>query len=184
MHCRQPLSRASFNADSTQRWAWGKTTTSTQLKPQLHAKSEQWFCLSRCTWTPRKFAKRDITAHMVRLRARWLVHSLPSVQIRHVELASGKNPTSRQDGSPWIPSDDPSIERHRHDVQGRRHGYPKGLGSVCSEVDCSDVVFQAPSKLRVQLDTEGHRRQPDRWLGGSDNERSHLLLRVVRGLDR
>ena len=77
-----------------------------------------------------------------------------------------------------------SIERHRHGVQGLRHGYPMGLGRVCSEVVVSDVVFHAPSMLRVQYDTAGHHRQQDRWLGGSDNGRLQQLLRVMRGLDR
>ena len=38
--------------------------------------------------------------------------------------------------------------------------------------------------IRVKLDTAGHRRQQDRWLGGSDNGRLGKLLRVMRGLDR
>ena len=46
----------------------------------------------------------------VRLRVRLLVHPLPTLQIRLVEPfvvgVRQKNPTSRHDGSPWIPSDD------------------------------------------------------------------------------
>ena len=46
-----------------------------------------------------------------------------------------------------------SIERHRHGVPGRRHGYPRGLGRVSFQAWVSGVDFQAPSMLRVQLDT-------------------------------
>ena len=46
----------------------------------------------------------------VRLRVRLLVHPLPTLQIRLVEplcrWRQAKTPTSRHDGSPWIPRDD------------------------------------------------------------------------------
>ena len=242
VHYRLLLSRASFNSNSTQRWAWRRsTTTSTQwkkphcgvaktinafekprwsipphesfarevaespdffgsagaarshlnrgLRPinvthwysRFHAKSEQGFCLSRCTWTPRTSPNATASSsspHTCCLRERgsWRlqfanhrcaiagvvvgaqpcvagVMQKPHVQIRWVSMDPQRRPTQR-------------IDRHRHGVQGSRHGNTTGLGRVCSEVGVSDVVFQNTSVLRVQLDTAGHRRQQDRgWVG-------------------
>ena len=71
----------------------------------------------------------------VRLRVRWLVHSLPSLQIRLVELCvAGVRQQSNVD-TRWVSMDPQrrptqSVQRHRHGVQGRSHGYPWGLGDI------------------------------------------------------
>ena len=76
-------------------WTVQRPINVTLWYSRLHEKSEQGFCLSRCTWTT-QFAKRDAafgngafgacSLQIFDVRSRvWWLHSLPSTQIRLME---------------------------------------------------------------------------------------------------
>ena len=103
----------------------------------------------------------------MRLRVWWLVHSLPSVQIRLVEpcVAGVRQKPCVQ--TRWVSMDPQrgptqSSERHRHGVQGHRHGYPRGLGRDCSEVKVAELGW---SSWHIQPPPKTERMCLPQWDG-------------------